>query len=72
LRVVLIASVGELLGKRRAFAEDGTFPVYYVDGENEECGNAGEDRGGVGKMVFTADVWVVSITCFMKGRGAYW
>jgi hypothetical protein len=51
LQILLSACVGQLLCKRRALAEDGALPVDYVDGDDEDEGDAEEDCGGVGEMV---------------------
>ena len=50
------AGVGELLCEGREFAEDGSFPVDYVNGNYEAEGDAEEDCGGVCEVVLAADV----------------
>jgi len=50
------AGVGELLREGGPLAQGGAFPVDDVDGDDEEEGDAEEDCGGVGEVVFAADV----------------
>ena len=53
------SSVGELLREGGALAQDGSFPVDDVDGDDEDEGDAEEDRAGVFDVhaFGGADVW---------------
>lgn len=53
---MFVACSFELLGKGRSVAEDGSFPVDYIDCCHENERDAEEDRRCVGEGI-RADVW---------------
>jgi hypothetical protein len=51
------SGITELLGKRRALAEDWAFPVDHVNRNDQDERDAEEDCGRICEMVFTTDIY---------------
>lgn len=49
--VLCCSGVGKLLSKWRSFSENRSLPVDNIDGDDEDEGDAGEDRGGICKRL---------------------
>jgi hypothetical protein len=62
----------ELLREGRAFPQHGTLPVDDVDGDDEQEGDAEEDRVGVFEVMWGPDVCRIKSVDILHAMQRYW